>query len=322
MGNRECSHYESGNVLASPNSQQELKVPPPTSYAYPMLFDEYNLQVDALSYEIKDKMQSIQPKKLHTDKENTSRPYYLKRQNFIYVGQWKNKKPNGIGHMLKEDWYYYGEFKDGLPNGQGIKILTDGSSFEDGDLTGLGKFESEYKVYEGEFYRSIQHGFGKENQFGEEYNGEFKYGSRNGDGTLEWKGDRYFIQFHQQFRINKNKRRSDSRIYKGQFKDGMMHGIGVYQWKQNKFIGIFYKNRMDGAGSVRIKNINYEGIFSNDILQSKLIRIQNLMPQSNVIDFDDIESERIDSPEKVEEFRIEMLQTDKSHMLTSTKQNE
>lgn len=66
-------------------------------------------------------------------------------------------------------------------------------NYIDGDLTGLGKFESEYKVYEGEFYRSIQHGFGKENQFGEEYNGEFKYGTRNGDGTLEWKGDRYFI---------------------------------------------------------------------------------------------------------------------------------
>ena len=46
----------------------------------------------------------------------------------------------------------------------------------------------------------------------------------------------------------------------------MMHGIGVYQWKSNKFMGIFYKNHMDGAGSVRIKNINYEGIFSNDIL--------------------------------------------------------
>ena len=32
--------------------------------------------------------------------------------------------------MLKEDWYAYGEFKDGLLNGQGIKILTDGSTFE------------------------------------------------------------------------------------------------------------------------------------------------------------------------------------------------
>ena len=32
-----------------------------------MLFDEYNVYVDSLSYEIKEKLQSIQPKRLHTD---------------------------------------------------------------------------------------------------------------------------------------------------------------------------------------------------------------------------------------------------------------
>ena len=66
--------------------------------------------------------------------------------------------------------------------------------------------------YEGEWYKSYKHGFGKDTFYnGDKYIGEYQYGKFSGKGKFVW---------------------NEGMIYEGEFRDGMRHGEG--HWRESQ----------------------------------------------------------------------------------------
>jgi hypothetical protein len=84
----------------------------------------------------------------------------------IYVGEWKDDRPNGRGtYTLPDLLKYVGEWKDGDFNGQGTFTALDGikyvGEFKDGAENGQGTFtESDGIKYVGEFKDGVENGHG------------------------------------------------------------------------------------------------------------------------------------------------------------------
>jgi hypothetical protein len=104
----------------------------------------------------------------------------IKNEKVKYEGEFKNKKPHGLGVMTFPDGSkYIGEFKDGKQNGKGTLIFSK-------TLTSTGG------KYIGEFKNGKEHGLGKYlYPDGSEFIGEFKDGKRNGKGTFIINGKKY-----------------------------------------------------------------------------------------------------------------------------------
>jgi hypothetical protein len=70
-------------------------------------------------------------------------PYYIKKFEACYEGDWKNKRPNGIGKLYFQNGSYFeGPFNNGdITGDDGIFIYPDGS-FKRGHISN-GKMEGE-----------------------------------------------------------------------------------------------------------------------------------------------------------------------------------
>lgn len=106
--------------------------------------------------------------------------FKFKKEEVKYEGEFKNKKPHGLGVMTFPDGSnYVGEFKDGKQNGKGTLIFSKTLNSTGGK-------------YIGEFKNGKEHGLGKYLYLdGSEFIGEFKDGKRNGRGTWIINGKRY-----------------------------------------------------------------------------------------------------------------------------------
>jgi hypothetical protein len=104
----------------------------------------------------------------------------FKKEEVKYEGEFKNKKPHGLGVMTFPDSSkYIGEFKEGKQNGKGTLIFSK-------TLTSKGG------KYIGEFKNGKEHGLGKYlYSDGSEFIGEFKDGKRNGKGTFVINGKKF-----------------------------------------------------------------------------------------------------------------------------------
>ncbi len=156
----------------------------------------------------KKKMESVAFLKYGVQGKNNKSKMYS--DGSMYVGQYKDGKPNGQGTYTRPNGsQYVGQYKNGKRNGQGTMTLPDGTQ------------------YVGQWKNDEMNGQGTLNYpDGAQYVGQWKDGKPNGQGTFTW---------------------SDGSKYVGQFKDGEYDGQGTLtssdgseyagQWKNGDYIG-------------------------------------------------------------------------------------
>gem|GEM_PF-3260619 len=137
-----------------------------------------------------------------------------KSGDYIYIGEWKNKKKHGRG-SYSDSYYnskYVGEWRDDLRHGQGVLIVKDGifsGQWEEGNMKGIMRYESDSLKYKGSFVADWER---TPNYF-------------PASGTIQWKdGSIYKGDFGSVEYNDKNKERH-GRIA---FKCGFPSGRGEY----------------------------------------------------------------------------------------------
>ncbi|CAD8110971.1 unnamed protein product [Paramecium sonneborni] len=162
----------------------------------------------------------------------------------VYVGQWVEGKPYGLGKIYYIDQSVYeGQVVDGIPDGEGRKIFKDGSiytgQFKMGDITGKGKFVQFNNgfEYKGEFLCGKPDGIGKETWPDQTtYQGQYKMGKKNGRGTFIW-GNR------------KSQKTGKEESFIGDFQNDLFHGVGRYEWPDGRiYDGEWVEGKMEGKG--------------------------------------------------------------------------
>ncbi|CAD8181510.1 unnamed protein product [Paramecium pentaurelia] len=187
-------------------------------------------------------------------------PYQLLNGD-VYVGQWAEGKPFGLGKIYYLDHQVYeGQVVDGVPDGEGRKIFKDGSfytgQFKMGEINGKGKFTRQdgFK-YEGDFLCGRPDGNGIETwPDGTNYQGQYKLGKKNGKGTFTWSN-------------RKNKKTGKLETYTGFFKNDVFHGQGRYEWLDDRiYDGEWVEGRMEGKGEfIWPDKRKYTGHYLKDI---------------------------------------------------------
>ena len=205
-----------------------------------------------------------------------------------YLGQFKNKLPNGKGIKYEANnkilyegdfmngkfegkgifYYIYddnigyckGQFKNGLLHGEGKTYFRNGNISIDGNyindkLNGKGKcfYPNGNIMYDGNFINDKFEGNGKiyyEN--GKiKYEGEFINDKFEGNGKYIWKGGEYYI---------------------GQWKNGLKHGRGKLYYKNGNLMynGDFINDKFEGNGKYIWKDGGYyEGQWKNGLKDGK-----------------------------------------------------
>ena len=167
------------------------------------------------------------------------------RKKYMYKGDIRNFKKEGIGIEKTTDYNYEGEFHNDIKHGKGKIIFYNNNSesyegdFKNGDITGKGFYIWKNKhTYLGDFFRGKMHGKGIYKwPDGNIYEGEYIYGIKEGYGEFKW---------------------TDGRIYKGPFKNGKQHGKGKLTVNGTTFDAIFengkYMGELHNKRSTKTKN--------------------------------------------------------------------
>eukprot|EP00929_Paragymnodinium_shiwhaense_P015668 TRINITY_DN123763_c0_g1_i1.p1 TRINITY_DN123763_c0_g1~~TRINITY_DN123763_c0_g1_i1.p1 ORF type:complete len:717 (+),score=153.81 TRINITY_DN123763_c0_g1_i1:148-2298(+) len=150
----------------------------------------------------------------------------------LYKGQWKMKKPNGLGELIWPDLSIYeGGVVDGKAHGAGKYVSSEGSTYVGewmkGKAHGKGEcYTSDGTEYEGEWLFDRRHGHGVLKQAdGSQYEGRFHSGKKHGGGTLtcpdghtEYIGSFHSDQLHGYGTFF----HKDGRAFKGKWKQGAL----------------------------------------------------------------------------------------------------
>ena len=155
------------------------------------------------------------------------------RKKYIYKGDIKNFKKEGIGIEKTNEFHYEGEFHNDSKHGKGKIIFYNNSSesyegdFKNGEITGQGFYTWKNKhTYLGEFLCGKMHGKGLYKwPDGNQYEGEYIYGIKEGFGEFKW---------------------ADGRVYKGPFIKGKQHGNGKLTVNGTTFDAVFEKGKYMG----------------------------------------------------------------------------
>ncbi len=157
-----------------------------------------------------------------------------------YVGEIKNRKPNGQGTFTfgKGEWEgdeYIGKWRDGEYEGQGTFTWTNGEKYigewRDGKRDGQGTYTfPDGEKYIGEWRDGKRDGQGTNTYpSGDKYVGEYKDGKRDGQGTFTY---------------------PSGGNYEGEWKDGEYEGQGIKTWSNgDKYIGEFKDGEINGQGT-------------------------------------------------------------------------
>ena len=202
---------------------------------------------------------------LFTNKENDIRVWtrYDQERDGVYVGEIKNRQPNGIGLVKYNDGNELnGSWKDGFFNDNGTFVYPNGSKYiggyKGGKFHGQGILTfSNGEKNEGIFKEGlIWDGFGAEEwSDGSKYVGEYKNGKFHGQGTTT---------------------SLDGSKYTGEYKNGQMDGQGTFTSSDgSKYIGMFKNDFRNGQGIETspdmkiIKGVWKNGIFWNGFGREK-----------------------------------------------------
>ena len=155
------------------------------------------------------------------------------RKKYIYKGDIRNFKKEGIGIEKTNEFHYEGEFHNDSKHGKGkIKFYNNSSEsyegeFKNGEITGQGFYTWKNKhTYLGEFLCGKMHGKGLYKwPDGNQYEGEYIYGIKEGFGEFKW---------------------ADGRVYKGPFKKGKQHGNGKLTVNGTTFDAVFENGKYMG----------------------------------------------------------------------------
>ena len=155
------------------------------------------------------------------------------RKKYIYKGDIRNFKKEGIGVEKTNDYNYEGEFHNDIKHGKGKIIFYNNNSesyegdFKNGEITGKGFYIWKNKhTYLGDFFCGKMHGKGVYKwPDGNIYEGEYICGIKEGYGEFKW---------------------TDGRIYKGPFKNGKQHGNGKLTVNGTTFDALFENGKYMG----------------------------------------------------------------------------
>ncbi len=140
---------------------------------------------------------------------------YIKQDNYIYFGDFKNSQKHGYGELSNNDSNYKGLFINDKKNGEGSlekridnsKIIYEGLFIN--DMFTYGKVTTTNgEIYEGSFVDDLLEGEGKSTYTlnNETFEGFFIKGRRNGFGRLK---------------------RGEILVFEGQYKDDLPDGYGL-----------------------------------------------------------------------------------------------
>lgn len=279
---------------------------PYMSADYLMEYIEKN-HIDTYSFKEADKVEkymnscSEEPVFIEEVKKLGKQPYYGMTKDiteFLYVGQMKKNKPDGIGVILKpvdfvveseeegkayiteytgfsdEVYYarcYIGEFKGGRPEGYGIEFSVPGDDDYIMQPINIQEFAGD-KIQEGIFASANPR----------KYEGKFKNGKYSGKGNefiymgiyweesaLDWDIDSYSDYLEEDEIENSlvekylNGTNEDIIIYSGNYKKGKKKGkFKVYEWGFLSYEGDMKGDVQSGRGKIYYPlsdQIQYEG---------------------------------------------------------------
>lgn len=183
---------------------------------------------------------------------------------YIYNGEFRNGKFDGIGLFTQEDGQtYYGSYKNGLKHGYGVHTQPEDQRYE-GDFendkpNGDGKiFYANGTVYEGEFVEGKFEGKGiKTEKDGEIYDGDWKNSIKNGHGVItKVNGDRWEGEFKNGTQNGFGIMNAVSGSYRGNFLKGVFHGKGRFTWPHGGFFeGDYVEGNRSGYGVLTSSNV-------------------------------------------------------------------
>lgn len=175
--------------------------------------------------------------------------YNIENKNgkIIYIGNLKNKKPNGFGEYISKINSYVGYWKKGFRSGRGYSNYPNGNVYYNGywkkDLPdGIGIF----------YYKNKK----------KMYKGYIKNGKYNGEGTLyylngnkRYRGNFLNSKFHG-FGILYNEKGSEVKDTEGYWKNGYKNGLcKEYNMKGDLiFEGEYKNNKKNGYGYIYHNN--------------------------------------------------------------------
>ena len=155
------------------------------------------------------------------------------KKKYIYKGDIRNFKKEGIGKEKTNEFFYEGEFHNNFKHGKGKIIFYNNSSesyegdFKNDQITGKGFYVWKNKhTYFGEFLCGKMHGKGLYKwPDGNQYKGDYIYGIKEGFGEFKW---------------------ADGRVYKGPFINGKQHGNGKLTVNGTTFDAVFNNGKYMG----------------------------------------------------------------------------
>jgi len=183
----------------------------------------------------------------------------FKSSLFLYEGDWRSNKPNGIGYIVYADsTFYTGSWSEGKKTGYGDIIYSNSDSYfgewlED-EPDGIGRYYyNNGDSYNGEWKNGLQHGAGIYNSKDFRYEGNWQKGWINGKGKIAYpNGDYYEGDFVENEKSGTGYYHfKNGNFYEGEFIDNQFNGLGVFQFVDgNRYEGDFNDGKINGDGTL------------------------------------------------------------------------
>lgn len=207
----------------------------------------------------------------------------IEDDGFIYSGEWKNGKREGLGVLSWKDISkYIGNFSENEVNGFGILYLENEDIYQGylrkGKADGIGRYQKKESMYEGYWYNDKQNIFGIEKwPKGSHYIGEFHKGNKEGIGVLNFEGNGIYEGEFKGGSFNGfgSFFFKDGRKYQGMWKNNKKHGFGKITWPDfQTFEGEFFEDKKDGFGVFYSLKKIYIGMWKESLLEGDAIIIE------------------------------------------------
>lgn len=178
---------------------------------------------------------------------------------FLYEGDWRDNKPDGIGHIVYADsTSYRGGWSEGRKAGYGDIIYSNSDSYfgewlED-EPNGIGRYYyNNGDRYSGEWINGLQDGVGIYMAKDFHYEGNWQQGWMHGEGKITYpNGDYYEGDFVENEKIGTGYYHfKNGNFYEGEFIEERFSGLGVFQFADgNRYEGNFTDGNIAGDGTL------------------------------------------------------------------------
>lgn len=184
---------------------------------------------------------------------------------FLYEGDWRENKPNGIGYIVYADsTFYTGIWIEGKKAGYGDIVYSNNDSYfgewKEDEPDGIGRYYySNGDRYNGEWKGGLQHGAGIYTSKHFSYEGYWTEGWINGEGKITYpNGDYYEGDFVENKKSGTGYYHfKNGNFYEGEFVDDQFNGIGIFQFADgSRYEGDFIDGKINGDGTLYYRDGN------------------------------------------------------------------